>query len=61
MKTKPLKDMAASVAAMYGDESAIIVTKGRDGFRIGVSEFSDSDLKEALCVAIYHAVSKTLA
>jgi hypothetical protein len=56
-----LQRTAASVASNYGDDGAIIITSGKDGIRIGVHNLTASDLQDALCVAIHHAVAKTLA
>jgi hypothetical protein len=55
-----LQRTAASIAANYGDDGAIVITSGKDGIRIGVHNLADSDLQDALCVAIHHAVKKTL-
>lgn len=56
-----LKRTAASIASNYGDKGAIVITSGDEGVRIGVSGLDDRDLQDALCIAIYHAVSRTLA
>jgi hypothetical protein len=61
VRPMPLKKMAASIAATYGDDGAIIITRGPDGIRVGVHGLDGQELQEALCVAIYHAVSKSLA
>ncbi len=55
-----LQRTAASVAANYGDDGAIVITSGKDGIRIGVHNLTASDLQDALCVAIHHAVAKSL-
>jgi hypothetical protein len=61
-KVRPvdLRRTAAAIASNYGDKGAIIVTSGEDGIRIGVHGLDARELQEALCVAIYHAVAKTL-
>ena len=51
-----LKRMAASIAANYGDKGAVVITVGDDGFRIGVSNLTDRELHDALCVGIHHCV-----
>jgi len=56
-----LQTIAAAIARNYGDEGAIIVTKGEAGFRVGVHNLSPDDAKDALCVAIYHVIAKALA
>jgi hypothetical protein len=55
-----LKTMAASVSRSYGDKGAIVITSGDDGIRVGVYGLELSEAQEALCVAIYHVVSKTM-
>jgi hypothetical protein len=50
----------ASIAANYGDEGAVVITKGEEGIRIGVHNLAASDLQDMLCVAIYHSVRKDL-
>jgi hypothetical protein len=55
-----LKRTAAAVAANYGDDGAIIITSGPEGFRVGVSNMLPDKLLEALNIAIYHVVAKTL-
>lgn len=56
-----LRRTAASIASNYGDEGAIVITRGKEGIRVGVHNLDPSDLQDMLCVAIYHAVKKTLA
>ena len=51
-----LKRMAGSIAASYGDKGAVVITVGDDGFRIGVSNLTDRELQDALCVGIHHCV-----
>ncbi len=53
-----LTRMAASIAASYGDKGAIIITSGDDGVRIGVHGLDGREIQEALCIVIYHAVSR---
>ena len=48
--------MAASIASNYGDKGAVVITVGDDGFRIGVSNLTDRELQDALCVGIHHCV-----
>jgi hypothetical protein len=55
-----LRRMAASIASTYGDGGAIIITSGDNGIRIGVHGLNGREIQEALCVAIYHAVSQVL-
>ena len=55
-----LQRTAAAIAANYGDEGAIVITRGEEGIRIGVHNLAGSDLQDALCVAIYHSVRKDL-
>lgn len=55
-----LRRTAASIAANYGDKGAIVITSGEEGIRIGVHGLDPRDLQDALCVALYHAVAKTL-
>jgi hypothetical protein len=56
-----LATLAASISRNYGDDGAIIVTKGPDGYRVGVHNLSLDEAKDALCVAICDVVSKALA
>jgi hypothetical protein len=56
-----LTTLAASIRRSYGDDGAIIVTKGPDGYRVGVYNLSLDEAKDALCVAICDVVSKALA
>lgn len=56
-----LQRTAASIASNYGDDGAIVITSGKDGIRIGVHNLAASDLQDVLCVAIHHAVIKSLA
>jgi hypothetical protein len=53
-----LRRIAASIASTYGDDGAVVITSGRDGIRIGVHNLEPSELRNILCVAIYHAVKK---
>ena len=46
--------MAGSIATSYGDKGAVIITVGDGGFRVGVSNLTDRELQDALCVAIHH-------
>lgn len=55
-----LRRTAAAIAANYGDRGAIVITSGDDGIRIGVHGLDGRETQEALCIAIYHAVSKVL-
>lgn len=55
-----LRRMAASIASNYGDDGAIIITRGKDGIRVGVHNLDPSDLQDMLCVAIHHSVARTL-
>ena len=55
-----LRRTAAAIASNYGDDGAVIITRGKDGIRIGVHNIEPSDLQDMLCVAIYHAVGRTL-
>lgn len=48
-------EMAKSIAALYGDEGAIIISRSADGFRIGLHNWGGTDLREALNVAIHHS------
>ena len=56
----PLRLTAGSIAAQYGDRGAIVITSGDEGIRIGVHGLDARELQDALCVAVYHAVAKTL-
>lgn len=60
VRPMPLQTMAASIAAAYGDDGAIVITRGSEGIRIGVHNMNGPALQEALCVAIYDVVSRTL-
>lgn len=55
-----LRRTAAAIASNYGDDGAIVITRGKDGIRVGVHNLAPSDLQDVLCVAIHHAVAKTL-
>ncbi len=55
-----LERTARSIATNYGDKGAIVITVSSDGFRIGVADLTDRELQDALCVAIYHNVRKSL-
>jgi hypothetical protein len=56
-----LRRTAAAIASNYGDDGAIVITRGKDGIRVGVHNLDPGDLQDMLCVAIHHAVAKTLA
>lgn len=56
-----LQRLAASISRSYGDDGAIIITKGKEGYRVGVHNLDLDEAKDALCLAIYHVVSKALA
>lgn len=56
-----LTKMAASISRSYGDKGAIVITSGAGGVRVGVHGLDLSESQDALCVAIYHVVSKALA
>jgi hypothetical protein len=56
-----LKRIAASVSRNYGDKGAIVITSGEDGIRVGVHGLDLREAQDALCVAIYHVITKTLA
>ena len=49
-----LKQMAASIAASYGDKGAIVLTWSDEGVRVGVSGLSHEETEKALCVAIHY-------
>ena len=49
-----LERMARSIATSYGDNGAVVITSGPEGFRIGVSGLTDRELQDALCVGIHH-------
>ncbi len=53
-----LEKIAASVSRSYGDRGAIVITSGDDGVRVGVHGLDLREAQDALCVAIYHVVSK---
>ena len=55
-----LRHIAAAIATKYGDDAAVVMTSGKDGIRIGIHNLGPSELQDMLCVAIYHAVKKTL-
>ena len=55
-----LRQTAASIAASYGDDGAVVITSGKAGIRIGVHNLGPTELQDILCVAIYHAVKKTM-
>jgi hypothetical protein len=55
-----LKRIAASITRSYADKGAIVITSGEDGIRVGVHGLDLREAQDALCVAIYHVVSKTL-
>lgn len=56
-----LTKMAASVSRSYGDKGAIVITSGEEGVRVGVHGLDLRESQDALCVAIYHVVAKSLA
>ena len=60
IKPLDLTRMAASISSSYGDKGAIIITSGNDGVRIGVHGLDGQEIQEALCIAIYHAISQNL-
>ena len=55
-----LKRIAASISRGYADKGAIVITSGKDGIRVGVHGLELHEAQDALCVAIYHVVSKAL-
>lgn len=55
-----LRRTAAAIAANHGDRGAIVITSGDEGIRVGVHGLDGHETQEALCVAIYHAVSRVL-
>ena len=55
-----LKRIAASISRSYADKGALVVTSGEDGIRVGVHGLDLREVQDALCVAIYHVVSKSL-
>ena len=56
-----LMTIAESVSRSYGDKGAIVITSGDDGIRLGIYGLDLNDAKDALCVAIYHTVFKSLS
>ena len=54
MQNMPLRKMALAIAKQHGHDGAILITKSKDGFHIGVSGLSDSEIQEALCIGIHH-------
>jgi hypothetical protein len=55
-----LRRTAAAIAANYGDKGAIIITSGEEGIRVGLHGLDGQEAQEALCVAIFYAVSRVL-
>lgn len=55
-----LDRMASSIARTYNDAGAIVVSSGEDGIRVGVSGLDLKEAQDALCVAIYHVLSRAL-
>ena len=49
-----LERMARSIASMFGDKGAIILTLGTDGVRVGVHGLNAREIQEALCVGIHY-------
>ncbi len=50
-----LERTAAAIAKNYGDKGAAIVTFGEEGVRVGVSNLTPDELREALCVAVHYS------
>ena len=51
-----LKKMARSIATSYGDEGAIVISKGPDGYRFGVEGLSPDEVERAACLLIHYNV-----
>ena len=51
-----LRKMARSIAASYGDEGAIVISKGPDGYRFGVEGLSPDEVERAACLLIHYNV-----
>jgi len=51
----PLRRMARSIAANYGDKGAVVVAFGEEGIRIGVENLTPIELRETLCAAIHYS------
>jgi len=51
----PLNNMARAIASNYGDKGAAVITFGREGIRIGASNLTPHELREALCAAINYS------
>ncbi|MCP4406574.1 MAG: hypothetical protein GY807_02205 [Gammaproteobacteria bacterium] len=52
----PLRKTALAIARQRGHSGAILITKSEEGYHIGVSGLSDSEIQEALCTAIHHHI-----
>ncbi len=46
--------MARSIAANYGDEGAIVISKGPDGYRFGVEGLTPEEVERAACLLIHY-------
>lgn len=54
-----LKRMVGSIAASYDAKGAIVITVDSEEFRLGVSNLTDREIQDALCVGIHHSLLKT--
>jgi len=46
--------MAGSIASRYGDDGAIVITKGDDGYRFGVEGLTPEEVEKAACLLIHY-------
>ena len=49
-----LRRMARSIATSYGDDGAIVICKGADGYRFGVEGLSHEEVEQAACLLIHY-------
>jgi len=49
-----LRKMAQSIASTYGDDGAIVITKGKDGYRFGVEGLAPDEVERAACLLIHY-------
>lgn len=50
-----LRRTAGAIASNYGDKGAIVLSVDDDHVRIGVSNLTPAELREALCTAIHYS------
>ena len=49
-----LRRMARSIASSYGDQGAIVITKGENGYRFGVEGLTPEEVERAACLLIHY-------